>query len=158
MLKLNKHIPARQKELAEVKATVVASLSDELARAKLAEQGAGLLARIHSGEQIEAVAKSEGLDWQVVMDAKRSTGGVNNEIKRFVFQLPATAKEDLIESFYTRSGDLVVLALTGVEAGDSSKLSKEQRVSLSYAGISSASSREMQAVQAALRNDADIER
>lgn len=158
VLKLNKHIPARQKELAEVKATVVASLSDELARAKLAEQGAGLLARIHSGEQIEAVAKSEGLDWQVVMDAKRSTGGVNNEIKRFVFQLPATAKEDLIESFYTRSGDLVVLALTGVEAGDSSKLSKEQRVSLSYAGISSASSREMQAVQAALRNDADIER
>ena len=158
VLKLNNYIPARQRELAEVKESVVASLSDELARASLAQRGAELLARVDSGEQVEAVAKSEDLDWQVVLDAKRSTGGVNNEIKRFVFQLPATATEDMIESFYTRSGDFVVVALTGVEAGDSSKLSSEQKASLSYAGISASGSRELKAVQAAMVGDADIER
>lgn len=158
VLKLNSYIPARQKELAEVKASVVASLSDELARASLAQRGAALMARVDSGEQVEAVAKSEDLDWQVVLDAKRSTGGVNNEVKRFVFQLPATATEDMIESFYTRNGDFVVVALTGVEAGDSSKLSNDQKASLSYAGISANGSRELKAIQAAMLGDADIER
>ena len=67
VLKLNSYIPARQKELAEVKASVVASLSDELARASLAQRGAALMARVDSGEQVEAVAKSEDLDWQVVL-------------------------------------------------------------------------------------------
>ena len=157
VVKLNKSIPARQKDLAEVQDAVVVSLTDQLARASLAARGAELLARVDSGEDIEAVAKAEGLDWQVVLDAKRSTGGINNEVKRFAFQLPATANEDLIESFYTRSGDFVVVALTDVEAGDSSKLSKAQKASLSYAGVSSNSGRELQAVQQSLRASADIE-
>ena len=158
VVKLNKSIPARQKDIAEVQGAVVASLNDQLARASLATRGDELLARVDSGETIEAVAKAEDLDWQVVLDAKRSTGGINNEIKRFAFQLPATATEDLIESFYTRSGDFVVVALTAVEAGDSSKLSKEQKASLSYAGVSSTGGRELQAVQKSLRESADIER
>ena len=158
VLKLNKAIPARQKDLAEVQGAVVASLTDQLARASLAARGAELLARVDSGEKIEAVAKAQDLDWQVVLDAKRSTGGLNSEIKRFAFQLPATATEDLVESFYSRSGDFVVVALTGVDAGDSSKLSKEQKASLSYAGVSSTGGRELQAVQQSLLSDADIER
>ena len=157
VVKLNKSIPARQKDITEVQGAVVASLTDQLARASLAARGAELLARVDSGENIEAVAKDEDLDWQVVLDAKRSTGGINNEIKRFAFQLPATATEDLIESFYSRSGDFVVVALTDVEAGDSSKLSEEQKASLSYAGVSSSGGRELQAVQKSLRESADIE-
>ena len=158
VLKLNKAIPARQKELAEVKGTVVAALTNQMARANLAAQGAELLTRVNSGDQIEAVAKAEELDWQVVLDAKRSTGGVNEEIKRFAFQLPATATDDMIESFYTRSGDFVVVALTAVEAGDSRKLSNEQKASLSYAGVSATGGRELQAVQVSLLESADIER
>lgn len=158
VLKLNNAIPARQKDLAEVQGAVVASLTDQLARASLAARGAELLARVDAGEKIEAVAKSENLDWQVVLDAKRSTGGLNNDIKRFAFQLPATANTDLVESFYSRSGDFVVVALTGVKAGDSGKLSKEQKASLSYAGVSSTGGRELLAVQKSLLSDADIER
>lgn len=158
VLKLNKAIPARQKVLAEVKGTVIVTLSNELARADLAARGAELLANVDSGDQIETVAKAENLDWQVVLDAKRSTGGINDEVKRFVFQLPATATEDLVESFYTRSGDFVVVALTDVEPGDSSKLSREQKASLSYAGVSSTGGRELQAVQTSLLDSADIER
>ena len=158
VLKLNTAIPARQKELTEVKGTVVAALTNQMARANLATQGAELLNRVNSGEQIEAVAKAEELDWQVVLDAKRSTGGVNEEIKRFAFQLPATATDDMIESFYTRSGDFVVVALTAVEAGDSGKLSNEQKASLSYAGVSATGGRELQAVQVSLLESADIER
>ncbi len=158
VLKLNKAIPARQKALAEVKSTVIATLTNELARDSLATQGRQLEAQVDSGEQVESVAKAEDLDWQGVLDAKRSTSGLNDEIKRFVFQLPATATADLVESFYTRSGDFVLVVLTDVEAGASSNLSPEQAASLSNAGVSSSGGRELQAVQASLLNNADIER
>ncbi|MDC1210642.1 SurA N-terminal domain-containing protein [Porticoccaceae bacterium] len=157
VLKLNKAIPARQKALAEVESTVIATLTNELARDNLATQGRQLEAQVDSGKQVESVAKAEDLDWQVVLDAKRSTGGLNDEIKRFVFQLPATATADLVESFYTRSGDFVLVVLTDVEAGASSNLSPEQTASLSNAGVSSSGGRELQAVQASLLNNADIE-
>ena len=158
VLKLNKSIPARQKELSEVKNAVVATIKADLAKAELAEQGGSLVARVEAGESVEDVAKSQGLDWQVVMDAKRSTSDVNADVKRFVFQLPATASEDVIESFYTRTGDFVVVVMTEVTPGDSSKLSAEQKNSLLYAGLSVKSSRELQAVEARLLADAKIVR
>ena len=80
------------------------------------------------------------------------------DVKRFVFQLPATASEDVIESFYTRTGDFVVVVMTEVTPGDSSKLSAEQKNSLLYAGLSVKSSRELQAVEARLLADAKIVR
>ncbi len=156
VLKLNKSIPARQKELAEVKDSVVAAISSDLARAELAEQGSALLARVEGGESVETVAKSEDLDWQVVLDAKRSTGNINGDVNRFVFQLPATAASDVTESFYTRNGDFVVVVLTEVTPGDSSKLSAEQKNNLIYAGSAANSTRELKALQDRLLADAKI--
>ena len=156
VLKLNKSIPARQKELAEVKDSIVAAISTDLANAELAIQGEALLARVAAGETVEAVAKSQDLSWQVVLDAKRSTGDINPDVKRFVFQLPATADSDVVESFYTRAGDLVVVAMTEVTPGDSSTLSTEQKNNLLYAGAVANSSRELQALQATLLADAKI--
>jgi len=156
VLKLNKSIPARQKELAEVKDSVVAAISSDLARAELAEQGSALLARVEGGESVETVAKSEDLDWQVVLDAKRSTGNINGDVNRFVFQLPTTAASDVTESFYTRNGDFVVVVLTEVTPGDSSKLSAEQKNNLIYAGSAANSTRELKALQDRLLADAKI--
>ena len=156
VLKLNRNIPARQKELVEVKASIEVAITADLAQAKLAEQGDALLARVAAGETVEAVAKSQDLDWQVVLDAKRSTGDINPDVKRFVFQLPATSGSDVVESFYTRTGDLVVVAMTEVTPGDSSTLSTEAKSSLLYAGASSNSSRELQALQATLLADAKV--
>jgi peptidyl-prolyl cis-trans isomerase D len=156
VLKLNRNIPARQKELVEVKASIEVAITADLAKAKLAEQGDDLLARVAAGETVEAVAKSQDLDWQVVLDAKRSTGDINAEVKRFVFQLPATAESDVVESFYTRAGDLVVVAMTEVTPGDSSTLSTEAKKNLLYAGASANSSRELQALQATLLADAKV--
>ena len=156
VLKLNKSIPARQKELAEVKDSIVAVISADLAKAELAVQGEALLARVAAGETVETVAKSQDLDWQVVLDAKRSTGNLNADVKRFVFQLPATADSDVVESLYTRAGDFVVVAMTEVTQGDSSTLSTEQKNNLLYAGAAANSSRELQALQATLLADAKI--
>jgi peptidyl-prolyl cis-trans isomerase D len=154
VLKLNKSIPARQKELAEVKDSVVATISANLAGVELAEQGSALLARVEAGESIETVAKSQDLNWQVVMDAQRSTGDVDQDVKRFVFQLPATA--NVTESFYNRTGDFVVVVMTEVTPGDASKLSTAEKSNLLYAAATANSSRELQALQARLLSDAKI--
>lgn len=156
VLKLNRSIPARQKELVEVKASIEVAITADLAQSELAEQGDALLARVAAGETVEAVAKSQDLDWQVVLDAKRSTGDINADVKRFVFQLPANADSNVVESFYNRAGDFVVVAMTEVTPGDSSTLSKEQKNSLLYAGASANSSRELQALQATLLADAKV--
>ena len=50
VLKLNKSIPARQKDLAEVKDAVVASSELIWPKAESCRQGAALLARVDAGE------------------------------------------------------------------------------------------------------------
>jgi hypothetical protein len=94
------------------------------------------------------------LNWQVVMDAQRSTGDVDQDVKRFVFQLPATA--NVTESFYNRTGDFVVVVMTEVTPGDASKLSTAEKSNLLYAAATANSSRELQALQARLLSDAKI--
>jgi peptidyl-prolyl cis-trans isomerase D len=156
VLKLNESIPARQKVLAEVKDLIVVTLINELSKAQLAEQGDALLARVAAGETVEAVAKSQDLNWQVVLNAKRSTGDINADVNRFVFQLPATSDSSVVESLYTRAGDYVVVAMTEVTAGDSRTLSAEQKNNLLYSGAATNNSRELQSLQASLMADAKI--
>ncbi|MDP4655431.1 MAG: SurA N-terminal domain-containing protein [Porticoccaceae bacterium] len=157
VLKMKNYIPARQKELQEVKSLITDTLKGETARAEIAAQGAALVARIKAGESVEAVAKSQKLDWQVVMDATRSAGGNNPEVARFVFTLSASSAGG-VESFYTRSGDFVAVRLTEVTLGDATKLNSEQQASLAYLGASSSTSRELQGLQSSLQANADIVR
>ena len=158
VIKLNKSIPARQKELAEVRPTIVSTITAELAKAQLAEQGALLIDRVKAGETVEAVAKSQDLEWQVVMDAQRSSRDVDAEVKRFVFDLPATADSAVVDSFYASTGDFVVVSLTDVTLGEAGNLSAEQKSSLLRAAVDANSSRELQALQASLLADADIDK
>ncbi len=156
VLKLKESIPARQKVLTEVKNSIAVAIIDQQTKAVLAEQGDALLARVAAGETVEAVAKSLDLDWQVVLNAKRSSGDVNAEINRFVFRLPATAQSDVVESLYTSQGDYVVVAMTEVTPGDSRTLSTEQKNNLLYAGNAASNTRELQGLQATLIADAKI--
>ena len=156
VLKLNRNIPARQKVLAEVKDLIIVTIMNDQAETLLAEQGDALLARVAAGETVEAVAKSQNLDWQVVLNATRSTGDINADVNRFAFRLPATTGADVVDSFYTRTGDYVVVAMTEVTPGDSRTLSAEQKNNLLYAGSAANNSRELQSLQALLMAEAKI--
>ena len=158
VIKLNKSIPARQKELTEVKPAIVSAITADLANAQLAEQGGALLDRVKAGETVEDVAKSQDLEWQVVMNAQRSSTDVDAEVKRFVFQLPATSESTVVDSFYATTGDFVVVAMTDVTLGDAGNLSAAEKASLLRAAAGANNSRELQAVQATLLAEAEIER
>lgn len=156
VIKLNESIPARQKELAEVRETVARALKSTIAQQAIAERGAALLASVEAGESVENVAKANALDWQVALDVKRNGGGVNPEILNAVFQMQAPTDAAVTEGFYMRNGDYVVASLIEVTQGDVAKLSSQQKASLTYATSSINSSREIQAYQSGLVSGADI--
>jgi len=87
VLKLNEYIDARQQGLSEVRDRVIQLVTDQESKNQLAEQGGTLLARVIAGESVETVAKSESLDWQVVIDGTRRDTSTNAEIGRKVFSL-----------------------------------------------------------------------
>ena len=156
VIKLNEYIPARQKELSEVRSQIESSLNLATARQQIAERGAALLAAVKSGQSVETVAKTNDLDWQVALDVKRNASSVNAEILNSVFQLQAPSDAAVIEGFYLRNGNYIVVSLEEVTPGDFSRLSARQRTSLSYATSSLISSRELQAYQSSLVSGAEI--
>lgn len=156
VLKLNEYIDARQQELSEVRDRVVQLVTDQESRNQLAEQGGALLARVIAGESIETVAKSENLNWQVVIDGTRRANSANTEIGQKVFSLPRPLTESIVEGFYLSNGDFVVASLTEVTEGRLERLTSQQRAALVSASTVSKGSRDLDAYQGALLAKATI--
>ena len=150
VLKLNEYIDARQQELAEVRDRVVQLVTDQESKNQLAEQGGALLARVIAGESIETVAKSENLNWQVVIDGTRRANSANTEIGQKVFSLPRPLTESIVECFYLSNGDFVVASLTEVTEGRLERLTSQQRAALVSAYTVSKGSRDLDAYQRSL--------
>ena len=156
VLKLNEYIDARQQELAEVRDRVVQLVTDQESKNQLAEQGGALLARVIAGESIETVAKSENLNWQVVIDGTRRANSANSEIAQKVFSLPRPLTESIVEGFYLSNGDFVVASLTEVTEGRLERLTSQQRAALVSASTVSRGSRDLDAYQRSLLAKATI--
>lgn len=156
VLKLNEYIDARQQELAEVRDRVVQLVTDQESKNQLAEQGGALLARVIAGESIETVAKSENLNWQVVIDGTRRANSANTEIGQKVFSLPRPLTESIVEGFYLSNGDFVVASLTEVTEGRLERLTSQQRAALVSASTVSKGSRDLDAYQRSLLAKATI--
>ena len=156
VIKLQEYFPARQKELEEVRPAVEKNLRQTIAKQTIAEQGAALLALVQGGESVEAVARSAGLDWQAGQNVKRTDRSVNEEVKMAVFQMEAPTDQPTIQGFSAANADYIIASLQSVTPGDASKLSQEQRANLSFAVMSTNSSRDLEAYQAGLLSQADI--
>ncbi len=156
VIKLQEYFPARQKELEEVRPAVEKNLRQTIAKQTIAEQGAALLALVQGGESVEAVARSAGLDWQAGQNVKRTDRSVNEEFKMAVFQMEAPTDQPTIQGFSAANADYIIASLQSVTPGDASKLSQEQRANLSFAVMSTNSSRDLEAYQAGLLSQADI--
>jgi peptidyl-prolyl cis-trans isomerase D len=156
VIKLKEYFPARQKELAEVKGLVSATLKDATAKQRITEQGSALLARLEAGESVEAVAKSQNLDWQVASGVKRISNSVNAEIRNAAFAMAVPTGSSELSGIFTADGNYVVLSLNQVKTGDISDLSPEERSDLVAAVQAVNGSRDLQAYQSSLMANADV--
>ena len=156
VVKLQEDIAARQLTLEEVSSQVKDSLVASVAQKQLEAQGETLLQRITSGESVEAVANSLGLDWQVVKDSKRGDLSTDSQVNAFAFELPSTRQEPVVDSFYAANGDFVVLKLTQVTLGDYGAMGVQEKNMLRSVVEPTYSGREILSYQATLINQADV--
>ena len=156
VIKLQEDIAARQLTLEEVSSQVKDSLVASVAQKQLEAQGETLLQRITSGESVEDVANSLGLDWQVVKDSKRGDLSADSQVNAFAFELPSTRQEPVVDSFYAANGDFVVLKLTQVTLGDYGAMGAQEKNMLRSIVEPTYSGREILAYQATLINQADV--
>ena len=156
VIKLQEDIAARQLTLEEVSSQVKDSLVASVAQKQLEAQGETLLQRITSGESVEDVANSLGLDWQVVKDSKRGDLSADSQVNAFAFELPSTRQEPVVDSFYAANGDFVVLKLTQVTLGDYGAMGAQEKNMLRSIVEPTYSGREILSYQATLINQADV--
>tara|TARA_R110000851_G_scaffold141976_2_gene280069 strand:+ start:16133 stop:18010 length:1878 start_codon:yes stop_codon:yes gene_type:complete len=156
VLSLRERIPSRLKPLAEVRPRIEQILKKEGADRQLMERAETLVARVKGGESIEDVAKQESLQWQVKLGTKRFSGKLNEEIRQWVFSLAEPADSAVVSDLALANGDHVVVSLTRVTEGDFNKLSAEQKQVLSTTVALTAASRDYQAYETLLVEQADI--
>jgi peptidyl-prolyl cis-trans isomerase D len=157
VVKLREHIVAYQKPLEEVEADVASAYAALHGAELLAQQGAELMARVDAGTSVEDVAKANDLDWQVALEARRSSSAVNAEVNQFAFRLVG-AKTPANDSFINRNGDFVIVSLQRSVAGDYDSMSSTDQRALKDAVLQAAANREISAFQQALVENAAVVR
>jgi len=158
VLKVIEHKPAGVKPLEEVKEQITQRLKRNKAGEQLASKAANIQSQVRSGEPLADVAATEGLTLETSDKTRRGGFGARGEVveRAFSMQAPAPGAKN-IEHFTLGTGDVVVVQLRDVRAGDLSRQSKEQREALMQQLASMQGTSELAAVQKFLASKADIE-
>jgi peptidyl-prolyl cis-trans isomerase D len=156
VVKLNEYIEDRQKELTEVRESVVDSLTRQLAEDELQRRGSELRALVESGTSVEEVAKSNDLQWQIGKSVDRRDTSVNADIRDRLFAMASPDANAVVEGFYTNSGDYVVAALTAVTPGDIKATGDLEKESIVDALLSMNGGRDVESYEKLVRNDTKI--
>ena len=131
VIRVDKHIPAAPRSVAEVRDTIVQKILDERI-AEAAHQKADVLVdRLSKGEDMATVAKAEHADLQTVNQIQRVQQGVPQPVltQAYVTPHPVGGKAQYGDVLLGQ-GNYAVLAVDKVEDGDLSKLTPEDRQQL----------------------------
>ncbi len=157
VVKLQDRRPAHRKPLDAVRDSIVADLRAEKAAAAARSRAETLLARIEGGESVEAVAREEGLDWQVALDARRFSGNADPRLVEAIFSHPLDTGLPVQGLVRDSNGNYRVYSLSQITPGALSDMPAQQRRGLRETLANMVTDREWQAYQAALRNRAEVE-
>src|SRR5690606_25730742 len=158
VLRVKAHEPATPRPLAEVKSEVTAALKHERAIAtamKLAEQ---MRADVNAGGDLLKLAEQAGYKAETVASTARS-GGSNPEVTRTAFAMgrPAQGQRSL-EIKQLASGDVAIIELQSVTAGDGDSLNDAQKSGLASQLEQASGMAVLAATMESLRKAATIER
>ncbi|MGN6740543.1 SurA N-terminal domain-containing protein [Dyella sp.] len=126
VIRVDKHLPAAAKPLAEVKDTVRQKVLAERETAAAKKQADALLARLAKGEKFDAVAASVQASVQTADGVVRSQPGLPPELEEKAFLMPhPAADKPQYASVEMADGSYALLALDKVEGADMSKVRPE---------------------------------
>lgn len=132
VVRVNKHVPASAKPVAEVHDAIVQKILDERIAETASKKAQILEQRLNKGEDIVALAKAEHADLQSVNQAQRVQQGVPPSVLMQAFKTPHPAADGKPQyaSVALDHGTYAVLAVDKVEAGDLSKMTADDRQQL----------------------------
>lgn len=125
VLRVNKHIPAKKRSLAEVTSQIKAKLEKKRAMAKAFQIGQKLL---KSEQYFTAIQKKyPSLTWKTVKDAPRDYNTSLSEVNELAFSL---AQVNQVQGRKLSDGNYILVKLQAINDGDISKLDPEQKAAL----------------------------
>lgn len=128
VLRVASHDLPKPRELAEVRADIVARLQREQASAVLKQKLETLEEKLKSGTALADIAKQEGLKLQQLAGKTRRDAGAEAEMVQAVFSLPQPGAGAVVaDSMPLGNGDWVLLQLTAVESAQPAPASEEYR-------------------------------
>lgn len=131
VVRVDKHVPAAARPLAEVRDQVRKKILDERIAADALKNADALLAKVQKGEDMQAVASAAGATVQAVPNAIRMQQGVAPEVLEQAFLLPHPAEgKPQFARVSTADGNYALVAVDKVQEGDLSKVPSEQRDAL----------------------------
>ena len=156
VIKLNEFKDEELRPLTEVKDSINEKLADEKLEILMKEESEKLLVELRDGETIEALAKNNNLDWQVVLSASRRVTDQNPEINEEVFTLKTPNGSPTHDYFILKNGDFVVASLESVSSGDYSSAEESVKNGIITANLSINQSAELQGFEEASREKLTI--
>ncbi|UTA46439.1 SurA N-terminal domain-containing protein [Simiduia sp. 21SJ11W-1] len=156
VVKVTEHLPAKVKPLAEVSDLISAQLAQQKAQDALAAKGEALLAELRTGADVETLAASQGVEWQISRDIKRDNDQYDATLLAHVFDMSLQGEQAAYSQAYVQSGDLVLVKLVKVEDGSLTALSAEERTALANRLRYEIAAAEVAAFEADLKAKAEI--
>jgi len=131
VVRVDKHVPAAARPLAEVRDQVRQKILDERIAAEALKNADALLAKLQKGEDMQAVAGAAGATVQTVPNAIRMQQGVAPEVLEQAFLLPHPVEgKPQFARVSAADGSYALVAVDKVQEGDLSKVTFEQRDAL----------------------------
>ena len=156
VIKLNEFKDVELRSLADVKDSINKKLADEKLEVLMKEKSENLLVELRDGKTIEALAKNNNLDWQVVLSASRRVTDQNPEINAEVFKLNTPNGSPTYDYFVLQNGDFVLASLESVSSGDYSSAEEAVKNGIITANLSINQSSELQSFEEASREKLPI--
>lgn len=128
VIRLKKHVPAKQQTLQEVEKQIKDRLVAEAAIKKAKEMAELMIQKIRAGEDPVKLAKDNDFTWTVKKNLSRNATDMDRNIVTAIFQTPhPDGSKPGLKSLGLPNGDSLVIAVNDIHEGELSKVDEETR-------------------------------
>lgn len=127
VLRLKSHEPVRDQTLAEVASEIRSRLREEVVRTQAQARAQTLLAALASGQGIEELARTNGLEWRAAPGYTRAAPQVPSELGSALFDTPRDDTGSGRGEVLTSTGQVLVFSFDNFREGELARLPAEQR-------------------------------
>jgi peptidyl-prolyl cis-trans isomerase D len=156
VLKLKQDFPSRQLSLEEVKASVISSLTNSIAKANIDAKAEEIQVRLSAGASLKAVADEFNLETTSVKAGERNNAQVDSEVNAYVFELPTPRGAQVKDGFTTANGDFIAVQLSEVVLADTDAVEEARVEQIRSFVEASTRNREFSSYQETLIDQASI--